>query len=139
MVMAPGGNLPGNSGGLLPANMPFTPGSTATLPIQVNSVISPTGVVIDGGGVGTTFQNGAVVFLTVGSTGNPGLYVNRGGLYLAGGNGTAISAGALWAGAGAPGPGLGNNGDFYFRNDTPGTANQRIYIKSANTWTGLIV
>src|SRR5215831_18568033 len=50
--------------------------------------------------------------------------------------GTAV----LRGGSGAPATGLGNVGDFYFRTDTPGTANQRIYIKTAAaTWTALIV
>lgn len=41
-------------------------------------------------------------------------------------------------GIGVPGAGLGSNGDFYFRGDTPGTALQRIYIKNAGAWIGII-
>lgn len=39
---------------------------------------------------------------------------------------------------GAPGAGLGNNGDFALRVDTPGTVNQRLYVKSAGTWSGIL-
>ena len=46
---------------------------------------------------------------------------------------------SLFSGTGVPGVGLGSNGDFYFRVDTPGTANQRIYIKSAGAWVALVV
>lgn len=45
---------------------------------------------------------------------------------------------AIRVGIGAPGAGLGSNGDFYFRSDTPGTANQRIYVKSAGVWVGIV-
>lgn len=45
---------------------------------------------------------------------------------------------AFLYGTGAPSNSNGSNGDFYFRQDTPGTANQRIYVKSAGTWTGVV-
>ncbi|MHB8529198.1 MAG: hypothetical protein ACYC8V_06765, partial [Caulobacteraceae bacterium] len=48
------------------------------------------------------------------------------------------TAGGLWAGIGAPNNTYGANGDFYFRSDTPGTANQRIYVRNAGAWTGII-
>ena len=44
----------------------------------------------------------------------------------------------IYLSSGAPAAGLGNNGDFYFRSDTPGTANQRIYVKSAGAWVGIV-
>ena len=56
---------------------------------------------------------------------------------VAPGNGTTIGP-AHWGGSGAPSAGLGANGDYYFRSDTPGTANQRIYVKSAGAWTGIV-
>lgn len=58
-----------------------------------------------------------------------------GGMQL--GNGAAIGS-SFWSGAGAPGAAQGVNGDYYFRNDTPGTANQRIYVKSAGAWVGIV-
>lgn len=41
-------------------------------------------------------------------------------------------------GTGAPAGALGANGDFYFRGDTPAVANQRIYVKSAGVWVGIL-
>lgn len=40
----------------------------------------------------------------------------------------------LFSGSGVPSAGLGQNGDVYFRSDTPGTLAQRQYIKSAGAW-----
>jgi hypothetical protein len=39
---------------------------------------------------------------------------------------------------GPPSSSVGNNGDFAFRQDTPGTANQRIYVKSSGAWVGIV-
>jgi hypothetical protein len=50
----------------------------------------------------------------------------------------AAQNGSLFQGSGAPSNTNGNNGDVYFRTDTPGTANQRIYIKSAGAWVGIV-
>jgi hypothetical protein len=47
-------------------------------------------------------------------------------------------ASTFYSGSGAPSNGTGNNGDFYFRSGTPGTTNQRIYIKSSGAWIGII-
>jgi hypothetical protein len=44
----------------------------------------------------------------------------------------------IFTGAGAPSAAIGADGDYYFRQDTPGTANQRIYVHSAGTWTGVL-
>lgn len=48
----------------------------------------------------------------------------------------AREAAVLTFGSGVPSG--GNDGDYYFRTDTPGTANQRLYVKSAGTWTGIL-
>ena len=45
----------------------------------------------------------------------------------------------LYSGTGVPASTLGVNGDFYFRTDTPGTANQRMYIKAAGVWSALTI
>lgn len=50
----------------------------------------------------------------------------------------AAQTGAVYQGSGVPSDLTGNNGDVYFRTDTPGSANQRIYIKSGGTWTGIV-
>ena len=52
--------------------------------------------------------------------------------------GAAQSAYGMWAGSGAPSNTFGVSGDFYFRGDTYGTANQRIYIKQGGTWVGIL-
>lgn len=44
----------------------------------------------------------------------------------------------ITGGVGAPAPALGANGDFYFRLDTPGVANQRLYVKSGGVWVGIL-
>lgn len=66
--------------------------------------------------------------------GTPALLLNRtnnGEVQL--GNSSSI-----YSGSGVPSSGLGANGDFYFRTDTPGTANQRLYVKSAGAWSGIL-
>jgi hypothetical protein len=40
------------------------------------------------------------------------------------------------SGTGAPTGGV--SGDYYYRQDTPGTANQRIYVNNAGVWTGIL-
>lgn len=44
----------------------------------------------------------------------------------------------VYSGSGAPSNSNGVNGDYYFRSDTPGTANQRLYVKSAGAWVGIL-
>lgn len=50
----------------------------------------------------------------------------------------ATQTGQVFQGSGVPSNANGNNGDVYFRTDTPGTVNQRIYVKSAGSWTGIV-
>lgn len=47
-------------------------------------------------------------------------------------------SGTLYSGSGAPASTLGVSGDYYFRTDTPNTANQRLYVNNAGTWTGIV-
>jgi len=58
-------------------------------------------------------------------------------LYPAQDTAATQSVAGLYAGTGLPSNSNGNNGDFYFRGDTPGTANQRLYVKSAGSWVGI--
>lgn len=44
----------------------------------------------------------------------------------------------LLAGVGAPAAALGSDGNFYFRTDTPTVANQRIYVRAAGAWIGIV-
>lgn len=48
------------------------------------------------------------------------------------------STAAVYAGSGVPSNADGNNGDFYLRGDTPATALQRIYVKAASVWVGIL-
>jgi hypothetical protein len=50
----------------------------------------------------------------------------------------AVQTGVVYMGKGVPSNANGNSGDFYFRTDTPGTANQRLYVKNGTTWTGIL-
>lgn len=45
---------------------------------------------------------------------------------------------AIYGSSGIPSNVNGNNGDYYFRSDTPAVANQRIYVKSAGAWVGIV-
>lgn len=44
----------------------------------------------------------------------------------------------MFAGNTVPSPAVGGNGDYFFRNDTPGVALQRIYVKSGGVWVGIV-
>lgn len=46
--------------------------------------------------------------------------------------------GAVYQGSGVPSNDDGNDGDVYFRTDTPGTLNQRIYIRDSGAWVGIL-
>lgn len=48
------------------------------------------------------------------------------------------SGDSFLTGSGAPSNSLGQDGQYYFRSDTPGTANQRIYVKVSGSWTGIV-
>lgn len=65
---------------------------------------------------------------------------NSGFIWLGGdvrlqGNGSGPT---LLSGSGPPKASTGADGDFYFRTDTPGTARQRIYVKSSGAWVGIV-
>lgn len=51
---------------------------------------------------------------------------------------TGNTCSSLYSGNGVPPATLGVNGDFYFRFDTPGTTNQRLYVKNGGAWTGIL-
>lgn len=59
-------------------------------------------------------------------------------LYPAQDTGIYQTTSAMYAGSGLPSGANGNNGDFYFRGDTPGVALQRLYVKSAGAWVGIL-
>jgi hypothetical protein len=78
--------------------------------------------------------NGTTVALLDGTA---GLTLAK-GLFPPNAAGVAQAACRIFAGTGAPSNADGANGDFYHRSDTPGTANQRIYVKSAGAWIGIV-
>lgn len=83
---------------------------------------------------GTKQATSLIDFFTADQFGNQ---IGTDVLQLSGGVQVATSS-TLWSGSGAPSSGLGSNGDFYFRDDTPGTSNQRLYVKSSGSWTGIL-
>jgi hypothetical protein len=63
------------------------------------------------------------------------------GLFLGGiriGNSTNTLQSSLYSVVGVPPAALGINGDYAFRADTPATALQRIYVRSAGAWVGIV-
>jgi hypothetical protein len=60
-----------------------------------------------------------------------GSFMTKGSMQVGG-------ASTFFSGSGAPNNANGNDGDYYFRSGTPGTANQRIYVKSAGAWVGVV-
>ena len=51
-------------------------------------------------------------------------------------------AGTIYSGSGVPNDANTTkgsiNGDFYFRTDMPGSANQRLYVKASGSWSGIL-
>jgi len=47
------------------------------------------------------------------------------------------TAGHLRWGSGVPAAGAGSSGDYFLRADTPGTANQRLYVHNGAGWVGI--
>lgn len=62
----------------------------------------------------------------------------EGGIQPGSPSGTFTAANAIYQGSGVPSNANGNNGDFYFRTDTPGTSNQRLYVKASGSWSGIL-
>jgi len=97
-----------------------------------------------GAGIGSL----SVTSLSVAGTVTAGAQVSAGGNVLGNqiiatgrlrpGDGSSASPNGIYGGTGAPSAALGADGDFYFRSGTPGTANQRIYIRSAGAWVGIV-
>lgn len=44
----------------------------------------------------------------------------------------------IYSGTGAPGSGLGTNGDFYFRKDGTSGTSTLLYFKASGSWTGIL-
>lgn len=67
-----------------------------------------------------------------------GNYGDRWGGLEPGTDGGLQQTGRIYQGFGVPNNANGNNGDAYFRTDTPAVANQRLYVKSAGAWLGIL-
>lgn len=89
--------------------------------------------VTDGGNV-----LGKQFLATVGTTTVGGISSSGGLLPGQLNSGGVISSSFIYSGSGVPANTYGNNGDFYFRSDTPGTTNQRLYVKNAGAWAGVL-
>lgn len=85
---------------------------------------------------GTAQIDGALT-CSAGITGT-GLTASGGGNIL--GGSLTINGTDILSGSGSPnGSVSGTSGDYYFRTDTPSTANQRIYVCTGGTsWTGIV-
>jgi hypothetical protein len=91
----------------------------------------------------TIVNTGAISIAWTGITGTPTTLAGYG--VPTTGSGTAVQNNSpllisplISGGVGAPPGTLGVNGDFYFRADTPGVANQRIYVKNGAVWVGIV-
>lgn len=86
-------------------------------------------------------QNVATTGLLTITQGGAGIQINptSGKLFFAQDNATLQAVCGMFAGTGAPNNANGANGDFYFRGDTPGTVNQRVYQKAAGAWVALAI
>lgn len=110
--------VPGNAEGYL--NI-FQAGAYA-------GAISPTGLFQWGG------SRAAPAFYV----GQTGVVNTLGPIFPGKDDGTGQLTAGIMAGAGAPNNANGLNGYYYFRSDTPGTANQRLYVRSAGAWVGIL-
>jgi hypothetical protein len=64
--------------------------------------------------------------------------VERGVLFPQDNGGVTGLRGNIWHVSAVPASAMGANGDFALRRDTPTIANQRLYVKSAGSWTGIL-
>lgn len=93
-------------------------------------------------GVNTTskivsFNNATTVIGYAGSFATPTFSFNAGTGAVRPGTSTGLGS-SLYSGSGVPDGALGAAGDFYFRYDTPGVVNQRLYVKAGGTWTSIL-
>lgn len=144
-----------NSGSITTAYGYYTPahtfnstGSIGTYyPFRVSNVGNALVTTVVGFSVvdqtGSTTMRGLQSSLSAGA-GKHNLYIDgtadnsfAGPIYPAQDTKAIQTTSALYAGTGVPNNANGNNGDYYFRGDTPGTVNQRLYVKSAGAWVGI--
>ena len=80
---------------------------------------------------------GPLIGNPISGAGSP-IVLNSYGNYNAVSDFGTFGANNIYSGSGVPGAGLGANGNYYLRTDTPGTANQRLYVKSGGAWSGIL-
>jgi hypothetical protein len=130
----------------------FTPLTLSNIPQDIQPYGSKIVTIVNTGTVTATIQNGATVTqLAPGADMSTVPAVNVQILASAVGTGGVVGSIAYvleeaLAGSKDSGPGnpngvvIGLAGDYWFRTDTPATANQRIYICTGGTsWTALAV
>jgi hypothetical protein len=82
--------------------------------------------------------NGQVIVYTGGTSANGTAGLTVAASFPTAGGIRLMGYTAQYSGTGVPSSGLGANGDIYWRNDTPGTANQRLYVKASGAWAGIL-
>jgi len=142
MVMAPGGNLGPNSGAVKPPNL-SSDGLSATVlsagPQGYQFTIPPATSQTPIPGI---FMYDPFTLLIRGNSGSVGITFGQAQLRLAAsvlawGPDFNNSTATLTGGSGAP-SGSPPDGAYYLRSDTPGVANQRIYVRSGGAWVGIV-
>lgn len=103
-------------------------GSTGTVRVNRSSAAA-------GGGDAMQWFNGSATLLA-GLSALGALRLK--GAVLPGTDAGATQTGQVFMGSGVPSNSNGNNGDVYFRTDTPASANQRLYNKQAGSWVGIL-
>lgn len=109
-------------------------GNGANLSLLGDGVTTPAKTIRVHSGVLEVRDNAyANAIMTLNDVGTMGL---RGGIQPGTPAGGA-QGNTLYMGSGVPSNANGVNGDYYLRTDTPGTANQRMYVKSVGAWVAL--
>lgn len=127
MVLAPGGNLGGNTGATKPPDT-YDPDT------QVGNLLFTPDSTYDIGASGGNRPRNIYASNIINA-----LSIVKGDAHVESAQWYFSSTGcSLWSSNGVPSSGMGVNGDFCFRMDTPATSLQRIYVKSAGAWVGIV-
>jgi hypothetical protein len=114
------------------SNSNFDQGGSSSIATSGNgSLFIGENLTVDG--MTTLDQNGTS---TINTDGNGNMSVG-GGLTCGNSDASPVTPALFGPNPGAP-TGSPPNGSFYFRSDSPGTALQRIYVRSAGTWVGIL-
>ena len=124
--------LGGDVGALQPANLPNTPGSPTGNPCLTPLLFSPDNA-FDIGASGANRPRNLYLagFALIASK------LTAWGGVQPGNSANQTGSGTLYSCSGVPAI-TANDGDICFRTDTPAVANQRIYVRSAGAWVGIV-